>query len=132
MRETYTAVHAVFGSARFDHSQLLVFFFFFFKYSAAPRDLPSSPPRRSSDPGRARGPGWTRCTASTTGGAACAGRSACAALLPRQWTLTPLAPRRRPDDPDPSRMLVDARAKDRKSTRLNSSHLVISYAVFCL
>src|SRR2546426_11434966 len=27
--------------------------------------------------------------------------------------------------------LVDA-AQDRKSTRLNSSHLVISYAVFCL
>src|SRR5256885_3829397 len=28
---------------------------------------------------------------------------------------------------------VDAgRARDRKSTRLNSSHLVISYAVFCL
>src|SRR5256885_6392042 len=26
----------------------------------------------------------------------------------------------------------DARDKDRKSTRLNSSHLVISYAVFCL
>src|SRR5256885_11456507 len=26
----------------------------------------------------------------------------------------------------------DALAKDRKSTRLNSSHLVISYAVFCL
>src|SRR5947207_9910642 len=25
-----------------------------------------------------------------------------------------------------------ARAKDRKSTRLNSSHTVISYAVFCL
>src|SRR5256885_10084839 len=25
-----------------------------------------------------------------------------------------------------------ARAQDRKSTRLNSSHLVISYAVFCL
>src|SRR2546426_9770492 len=25
-----------------------------------------------------------------------------------------------------------ARASDRKSTRLNSSHLVISYAVFCL
>src|SRR5256885_12947311 len=25
-----------------------------------------------------------------------------------------------------------AREKDRKSTRLNSSHLVISYAVFCL
>src|SRR5688500_19261907 len=26
----------------------------------------------------------------------------------------------------------DALAQDRKSTRLNSSHLVISYAVFCL
>src|SRR5205807_6851031 len=26
----------------------------------------------------------------------------------------------------------DGRALDRKSTRLNSSHLVISYAVFCL
>src|SRR3989454_3860732 len=28
--------------------------------------------------------------------------------------------------------LGDARSRDRKSTRLNSSHLVISYAVFCL
>src|SRR5256885_13032570 len=27
---------------------------------------------------------------------------------------------------------LDARGRDRKSTRLNSSHLVISYAVFCL
>src|SRR5256885_10128377 len=27
---------------------------------------------------------------------------------------------------------IDAEAQDRKSTRLNSSHLVISYAVFCL
>src|SRR5205807_2794429 len=26
----------------------------------------------------------------------------------------------------------DAESRDRKSTRLNSSHLVISYAVFCL
>src|SRR2546426_5004907 len=26
----------------------------------------------------------------------------------------------------------DLRSRDRKSTRLNSSHLVISYAVFCL
>src|SRR5256885_10334256 len=26
----------------------------------------------------------------------------------------------------------EGRARDRKSTRLNSSHLVISYAVFCL
>src|SRR2546426_11627860 len=28
--------------------------------------------------------------------------------------------------------LIDSHAQDRKSTRLNSSHLVISYAVFCL
>src|SRR5256885_7429786 len=33
----------------------------------------------------------------------------------------------RPLGPDPRRMSLD-----RKSTRLNSSHLVISYAVFCL
>src|SRR2546426_9314587 len=28
--------------------------------------------------------------------------------------------------------LIDRAVRDRKSTRLNSSHLVISYAVFCL
>src|SRR5256885_8864557 len=32
----------------------------------------------------------------------------------------------------PSRFTIEERAEDRKSTRLNSSHLVISYAVFCL
>src|SRR5256885_2846341 len=30
------------------------------------------------------------------------------------------------------RKLPEFRVRDRKSTRLNSSHLVISYAVFCL
>src|SRR5690554_7676662 len=30
------------------------------------------------------------------------------------------------------RILEDARSQDRKSTRLNSSHVRISYAVFCL
>ena len=30
------------------------------------------------------------------------------------------------------KMLVDGQPQDRKSTRLNSSHLGISYAVFCL
>src|SRR5438445_6121088 len=33
---------------------------------------------------------------------------------------------------DPPRRDPDSRAKDRKSTRLNSSHANISYAVFCL
>src|SRR2546426_12547957 len=48
------------------------------------------------------------------------------------------APRVRPGDvrgSDPERPFVVARGPqmgDRKSTRLNSSHLVISYAVFCL
>src|SRR2546426_9355160 len=31
-----------------------------------------------------------------------------------------------------SKIVLNLSAKDRKSTRLNSSHLVISYAVFCL
>src|SRR2546426_8351005 len=39
--------------------------------------------------------------------------------LPRQAAPAPLRTRRQ-------------RRRDRKSTRLNSSHLVISYAVFCL
>src|SRR2546426_12097100 len=30
------------------------------------------------------------------------------------------------------RRWISSRGRDRKSTRLNSSHLVISYAVFCL
>src|SRR5256885_6785972 len=34
-----------------------------------------------------------------------------------------------PAEPTP---VARARMRDRKSTRLNSSHLVISYAVFCL
>src|SRR5688500_14442801 len=37
--------------------------------------------------------------------------------------------RRRPRDCSPE---SSKRSRDRKSTRLNSSHLVISYAVFCL
>ena len=32
----------------------------------------------------------------------------------------------------PTTLLAQADASDRKSTRLNSSHVVISYAVFCL
>src|SRR3989454_8261465 len=35
------------------------------------------------------------------------------------------------DEKNP-RINVTVRSEDRKSTRLNSSHLVISYAVFCL
>src|SRR5256885_13306711 len=35
-------------------------------------------------------------------------------------------------DPRNQQRSVDVQTADRKSTRLNSSHLVISYAVFCL
>src|SRR5258708_36649599 len=34
--------------------------------------------------------------------------------------------------PELARSIVDYRCRDRKSTRLNSSHQIISYAVFCL
>src|SRR5256885_6537828 len=38
----------------------------------------------------------------------------------------------RPPSPFPLPRKSTAPSRDRKSTRLNSSHLVISYAVFCL
>src|SRR2546426_4863493 len=55
------------------------------------------------------------------------GESAAAPIVEARPSLSPCAARsiaraRRPR----------ARTRDRKSTRLNSSHLVISYAVFCL
>src|SRR5688572_32473389 len=40
--------------------------------------------------------------------------------------------RSRPGDRDPSAPVHCPRDQDRKSTRLNSSHSQISYAVFCL
>src|SRR5690625_7054745 len=39
---------------------------------------------------------------------------------------------RRPPRPAPAAAAPDGRPGDRKSTRLNSSHVAISYAVFCL
>src|SRR5438477_3426561 len=39
---------------------------------------------------------------------------------------------RRPRDGDEPDRLAEQAAEDRKSTRLNSSHMSISYAVFCL
>src|SRR5436853_4740163 len=44
----------------------------------------------------------------------------------------PAGARRRRGGPRRPRSLVAPRRLDRKSTRLNSSHLGISYAVFCL
>src|SRR5690349_21984713 len=42
------------------------------------------------------------------------------------------SPRRRPAKRTAPRNTASALSRDRKSTRLNSSHVEISYAVFCL
>src|SRR3989454_12138719 len=59
--------------------------------------------------------------------------AALAALVDRAFTFSYFIPTmvrlmRAPDSPES----VAVAMRDRKSTRLNSSHLVISYAVFCL
>src|SRR5438477_4683993 len=75
---------------------------FFYKYHDHHRDLHSFPTRRSSDLYRTRSPAENR----------------------------PLAPPSRSQlhrQPAPTKCCLD-----RKSTRLNSSHMSISYAVFCL
>src|SRR5256885_16802719 len=48
---------------------------------------------------------------------------------PPRWFGTPCPP---PESARRSSRRLPPRGEDRKSTRLNSSHLVISYAVFCL
>src|SRR5256885_6982585 len=69
-------------------------------------------------------------------GGSCAGRRAAfrqvlpAISVRRRLSPSP-APRER-EGPRAQRWEGEGLSKDRKSTRLNSSHLVISYAVFCL
>src|SRR5688500_19548639 len=80
-------------------------------------DLPPLPTRRSSD--------LERFSASTM-------RSLCSGLT-RAYTDTSADVRESASaDSCSSSAPVVVRPSDRKSTRLNSSHLVISYAVFCL
>src|SRR6266850_5335192 len=50
----------------------------------------------------------------------------------RSRTTSSSDPRRPTGCAWPRRRRCPCRRRDRKSTRLNSSHLVISYAVFCL
>src|SRR2546426_12708096 len=52
--------------------------------------------------------------------------------LPTPAPPLPAHVRQRPPDEPHRREEVQLEGGDRKSTRLNSSHLVISYAVFCL
>src|SRR5690625_7845598 len=91
---------------------------FFLSYiSRDHRDLPSFPTRRSSDlPTEYRSSyeelaGWLEAYADHPGAAA----------------VHSLALQRQPAGAAPLR-----KPEDRKSTRLNSSHVAISYAVFCL
>src|SRR5207253_10166205 len=83
---------------------------FFFYCSAPHRPLHSFPTRRSSDLTAS-----ARRSGSTFTGARISRRSSAA---------------RRRSSASPSTRIVAER--DRKSTRLNSSHVAISYAVFCL
>src|SRR2546426_8849857 len=75
------------------------------------------------------GSAWAR--QHVAGCAAC--RAELEALYQRVARLKALPARRPARDRWPAvRDAVLAERRDRKSTRLNSSHLVISYAVFCL
>src|SRR5262245_9764713 len=59
----------------------------------------------------------------------------CAQTEDGAFALTQMGDYLRSDSPDSARswaLLMGGRYVDRKSTRLNSSHLGISYAVFCL
>src|SRR2546426_4589321 len=54
-------------------------------------------------------------------------------ILPlRMSALRPAAVPSAAEPDEPSCVCIHGTTQDRKSTRLNSSHLVISYAVFCL
>src|SRR5205807_8461675 len=89
-----------------------------FLYSSLhPPDLHSFPTRRSSDlPPSARTAGQDLIFVR---------RSPCRRPRTSSGSSSSSAPRSR-------RRCRERRSIDRKSTRLNSSHLVISYAVFCL
>src|SRR5204862_8183891 len=98
----------------------LAVFLFFLSRSRDLLDLHSFPTRRSSDlciPGWRRLP-WSGPTISWTRWWRWISEHTCA---------RPAAASRGRPDPE-----VGLRVGDRKSTRLNSSHVEISYAVFCL
>src|SRR5207247_10378545 len=98
------------SSLRFLHS-LCCFVLFLFYRSADPLDLPSFPTRRSSDLALLRAAGSLP--------------RPCARPRLRNWLCSWHLRHDRI-------LLVETGRIDRKSTRLNSSHEWISYAVFCL
>src|SRR5699024_11274379 len=90
-------------------------------FSAPPRDLPSFPTRRSSDLPDPESTG-----ASAVGLATITNDGTVLDTWFPQPKLTEAS------STGGTTPLSDAEARDRKSTRLNSSHVSISYAVFCL
>src|SRR5690606_41320866 len=103
--------------SRFSDVPLLSFFFLFY-CPGAPRALHSFPTRRSSD---LHGSAYLgHCSVPLCR----AGRTARQVYARQPW----LAVRRSDHRDDRARTPFP----DRKSTRLNSSHVKISYAVFCL
>src|SRR5690606_39990369 len=91
--------------------------------SAAPRYLHSFPTRRSSDLGRATYPVNTVVRCAGTGSAF---------ILIHRSVFERIEADQGPVWYDRVFVQQDGRKRDRKSTRLNSSHVKISYAVFCL
>src|SRR5207253_7253207 len=99
---------------------------------AASPALDSFPTRRSSDLQRGRRP---RCALRSSPPTRHAGRSRLAGVAARLPAHSRHAPPFSPLQRRPLRVLFPVQqpaALDRKSTRLNSSHVAISYAVFCL
>src|SRR5690606_42091089 len=100
--------------------------FLLFPWYCRPRHLPSFPTRRSSDLGaRARAGGGPARDAARPALLKVANMTRHETARPSIFTWSLIGP-----------AILDAFRKldprDRKSTRLNSSHVKISYAVFCL
>src|SRR5439155_26208474 len=97
---------------------------FFFQFPAAHRDLHSFPTRRSSDlldTGRCRSARVLEGQSARSSGKRQSSRGGNSFTAPHHRGM----PRR-------VSVLSPYSTPDRKSTRLNSSHVAISYAVFCL
>src|SRR5207253_7449718 len=99
----------------------------------APRALHSFPTRRSSDligviptvvvkkePGSESRPRWPAYAQAERKIRCCSRRSVSGSVYQSQGSVVSIAPN------------LHSPRQDRKSTRLNSSHVAISYAVFCL
>src|SRR5204862_6474038 len=101
---------------------------FFLSRSCVPPALHSFPTRRSSDLSRCDF--RARACYCVTGDAARARGGRAGSDLPQVDGVSPRVAERQACDLRGRR--PDRRWRDRKSTRLNSSHVEISYAVFCL